>query len=59
MSVPGTMVDVKNYFGYTSAAAFSGDWKRLDDAAKDALKAGVGKGVSKDGTPPAGATLDY
>lgn len=53
------MVDVKNYFGYTSAAAFSGDWKVLSEASKNQLKNATGKGVTKDGTPPADAPLTY
>lgn len=56
----GTMVDVKNYFGYTGTASFSADWKGLSEDDKAQLKNGVGKGVDKvTGEPPVGATLDY
>ena len=55
----GTMKDVMNYFGYTSAGTFSGAWKALSEDDKVQLKNATGKGVTKDGTPPADAPLDY
>lgn len=39
-----TLTEVKNYFGYTSAAAFSRDWKVLSPEAQQELKAGIGNG---------------
>lgn len=44
----GTMLDVKNFFGYTSASSFAADWKKLSDVDKKQLKAGIADG-----------TLDY
>lgn len=40
----GTMLDVKNYFGYSNIAEFKRDWTSLSDEDKDQLKAGIANG---------------
>lgn len=41
----GTMLDVKNYFQYTSASSFAADWKKLSDSDKTDLKSGIANGT--------------
>lgn len=41
----GTMLDVKNYFGYTSASSFAADWKKLSAQDKTDLKSGIADGT--------------
>jgi len=40
-----TLVQVKTYFGYTSAAKFAADWRALTDADQEQIKGGIGNGT--------------
>jgi hypothetical protein len=39
-----TIMDVKNYFGYSNAAEFRQEWSKLTDQDRKDLKIGIGKG---------------
>lgn len=39
-----TLTEVKKYFGYKTAAAFSRDWKQLTEKDQNDLKRGIGNG---------------
>jgi hypothetical protein len=40
-----TMVEVKDYFGYSKLSEFRSDWNNLSDKDKTELKSGIGNGT--------------
>lgn len=38
------LVEVKNYFGYSSLREFKTDWERLDEDSRLQLRTGIGNG---------------
>jgi len=40
-----TLLEVKNYFGYSSLKEFKNDWELLDDESRQQLRVGIGNGT--------------
>lgn len=40
-----TILEIKNFFGYTKLADFKADWEKLTDADKAQIKAGLSDGT--------------